>query len=121
MKHRVDYDETRGVLNIRFVGEIKENEYLEISRSIKKLPPEKRMKLVINLSDNNSSLHRQETREMLARGLERVPGSRIAVIGSTPVTRMMAKTFVASLGQPESTGFFKNEKEALRWIRGDSK
>lgn len=117
MRHLFDFEKKDGISFIRFRGEINDDDCLEITKQISELPLERKLRIIIDLSETNTCLHKKESREMLARSLARVPGSRIAVVASTPVTRMMAKTLVATLGEPESTVFFKNEEEAIKWLR----
>ncbi|MBN2380559.1 STAS/SEC14 domain-containing protein [candidate division WOR-3 bacterium] len=119
MPYEVSHDRRINLVRVRFTGEVSEEEYGQFAEFINSLPPAKKMRYLADISELKMPLWARRTRKLMANKTERIPGSRIAVIGASYVGRMFARAFSTAMGKQEETDFFKNEEYALRWLDGN--
>jgi hypothetical protein len=117
MNHKVYCDETQNILYIRFVGKVDASGYRKVAEQINALPVEKRLQLIVDLSDAAAPFWDRKTRQVLADGTVQSDKSRMAVFGASPAIRVIAKMMLIALGQRDRTRFFKTEAQALAWLK----
>jgi len=110
------YDEDRNLVYVKFEGKLAVDEYSKLAEFFNSLPEEKKMRYLADVTELEGSLLDRKTREMFAGSTARFPESKIAVVGGNPVTRMICKTVVVTMGKLKETGFLKNEAEAVSWL-----
>ena len=66
----------------------------------------------------NLSIDR-ETRHIIQKGALNFEFQKVALVGVSPVTRMIAKVILVILGNVKGSSFFETEEEAIAWLKGD--
>ena len=110
------YDEERNLIWVKLIGQVTVEEYQHFADFVNSLPRERKMRYLVDISRMDNSLFDRKTRNMVSESTERIPGSKIAMLGGSPITRMIAKTIVATMGKLHETGFFKTEEKAITWL-----
>lgn len=119
MKHRVWLDEANGVLWIRLVGFCDRGDLHAVSNKCKEMLSDRNSgKGVIDLSAINC-FPDEEDREQLVNGTLAAGLKKVAVIGSKPQVRVVARAILDLLGSHAQTNFFQDEQNALSWLLED--
>jgi tRNA threonylcarbamoyladenosine modification (KEOPS) complex Pcc1 subunit len=123
MKSDVWFDEEAGVVRMRFVGNITNEEYTRINRELlANISPEKRRFQLVDLTASTTMKIDRKTRKEITAEIEAtdVAGTKTAIVGASPMVRMMTKVILAMRKEKDAeTRFFKNEDEALTWLKGE--
>ncbi|MBN2380576.1 STAS/SEC14 domain-containing protein [candidate division WOR-3 bacterium] len=121
MKHRINFDEGHGVLNIHFVGEITPEEYIALNEKYKSWPGEKPKRILIDLSETDLSTWvpwDRETRKRVNRSIEPFSkDTKVAVLGVTAISKMVMKIAFNVLGVIKTSKFFNTKQEAIFWLK----
>lgn len=118
MKHHIFFDEAAGVLRMKIGGTLTPDEAEESFIIAKRLLEGKTPRYILtDLSGHEGNLDKATRQAIKERGLD-VDFDKQAIVGTTPVTRMIGKMIMAMLGKSKNTGFFGSEDEALTWLKG---
>ena len=80
------------------------------------------MKQIIDLTKVKTMTVDRKTRIEFAEEMRtsEVAGTKSAIVGASPMARMLTKVILAMRKEKASeTRFFKSEEEALSWLKGD--
>lgn len=125
MKHKIWYDEGEGVLRFRLIGQWTVENFKEaLARMQELLDGKEHRYLLGDLSEATPQKYTKEFRKLVAEEGAKVPLDKVAITGASPVLRMMAKMLIAAAKVirkiPMEAKFFKTEKEALDWLKGET-
>ena len=121
MKSDVWFDEKEGVVRMKIAGKISNEEYRKVNRKmIDTISAEKRTRQIVDLTEAEAMNIDRKTRKEIAEEMHssEVEGTKLAIIGASPMTRMLTKVILAMRKQKSETRFYKNEEEALTWLKG---
>jgi len=125
VKSEVWFDKEQEIVRMRFVGDITSEEYSRINRELlANIPSEKRKLQLVDLTACSAMKVDRKTRKEIAAEIKatEVAGTKAAIIGSSPVLRMLTKVFFAMRKEEDAkVRFCKTEEEALAWLKGDAK
>jgi len=120
MQHKVWFDESQGVLRLEVLDDFNSDNIEEMFVKVEELFEGRSQKLIlVDISMMPNLSLDKKTRRLLQE--KAVPFDKMALLGATPVTRMMAKVILTVLGKSASTYFCKTEDEALAWLKGGAK
>lgn len=71
---------------------------------------------LIDMSQATSEPVSKAAREVFKKYADSLTYKRVAVVGATPSTRMLAKVALAVVGKSKVARFFKTEEDALHWF-----
>jgi hypothetical protein len=77
------------------------------------------MNVLADFSKSPNLMLDRETRRIIQAVAPKFEFQKVALIGVSPVTRMIAKVILVILGQVKESRFFKTEEEARTWLKGD--
>ena len=66
MKHKIWYDEKEGILHIKYVGEMSVEDFRAMNRKLNAMPPEYRLRSLVNLSQLATPIWDKKPRQILA-------------------------------------------------------
>lgn len=124
MGFKLDFNEQKGVLYIIFVEEVTPDDVCKINNLNEMVPREKTEKIIVDISSTKMSTWAKpwdrETRRRVAESVPPNPlKSKVAIIGSSSVSRMLTKVGLTVIGKIKDSKFFKSEEDALAWLKGD--
>ncbi|MBN2379302.1 STAS/SEC14 domain-containing protein [candidate division WOR-3 bacterium] len=120
MKHNIYYDSDSQVVVMQVIGEVNADDAAMMMEKLSGL-------LANNSGTNiladfrqspNLNLDRQ-SRGIIQNAAKKFKFGKAALVGVSPVTRMIAKVILAVLGKIEESRFFNAEDEALAWLKGE--
>ncbi|MBN2379308.1 STAS/SEC14 domain-containing protein [candidate division WOR-3 bacterium] len=76
------------------------------------------MNVLANFSRSPNLILDRETRRIIQKGAPKFEFQKVALIGVSPVTRMIAKVILVILGKVKESHFFETEEEAITWLKG---
>lgn len=132
MKLEAFYEEAAGVVKMKVTPEAhfderESAEFMEHPESLFEGKPNRY--LICDVSENPARSMSKEGRKWMSEHASRIGDAsgighasgigieKIAIVGSSPVTRMIAKIMVTTLKKANSTQFFRTESEAFRWLK----
>ncbi len=117
MKHELYYDEEKNIIVFRTRGAFSYEDGVEAVEKLENIVKGKENNLVLcDTTDFPAKLDKSVRR--LQQDLpKRMKISKMAVIATNPAVRMIGRVVVATMGKGFSAGFFKNEEEALAWLK----
>lgn len=119
MKHKIYYDEDKQLLHIEFIGDVTVEDCAEIASVLKSLTAEQKSGgfLIDVAGTRTTTLVDKELRQALSQEFVDVGKVKTAIIGATPVLRMLVKALVAMIGTSDISRFFTTEEEAIAWLK----
>jgi len=120
MKSDAWFDDKEGIVRMKIVGKISNSEYREVNRKlIDTISAEKRMRQIVDLTEAEAMNIDRKTRKEIAEEMyaSEVEGTKLAIIGASPMTRMLTKVILAMRKLKSETRFFNSEVEALAWLK----
>lgn len=119
VKHELYFDEKKHIIVFRTRGEFSYEDGVEAVERLEKIVEGKENNQVLcDITDFPAKLDKSVRR--LQQDLpQRMRISKMAVIATNPAVRMIGRVVDATMGKGFSAGFFKNEEEALAWLRGE--
>jgi len=118
MKYKLWFDEDKGVLYIKTFGMLSKPEIDRLMAEIKKSFEGKTHRYILaNVSDSPVELIDKEARQIYRKYAPEANFEKIAIVGASPTTRMIAKVAIAVFGKTDITRFFKDEDEAFVWLK----
>lgn len=116
MEHKLWYDEVNETVRLEIIGKFSNDDVDETLGKIDKLLAGKRKRLFLaNISQSPNLAMDKDTRQKLRA--ETRPFDRIALVGATPITRMLARVVMTALGKSATTRFCDNVEEGLTWLK----
>jgi len=116
------YDEKLGVLRFKVINPLTAEDAREITPLAEKLMESKDTRaMLVDLTAGSSMGLSKEVRAAFREGPGPFKYEKIALYGANPVERMIAKAILAVSGSKQIARFFKNEEEALSWIKEEKK
>jgi len=121
MKHEVWLDKDKGVLYVRYMGDITVVDYSEVSDRVLAFTPEQRLLTLVDMSQAKVPKLDRKAREAIDERVQAVlhDNARAAIIITSPVIRMMTKIFLGTVRQKVETRIFADAEEALAWLKGE--
>ena len=108
------------MFHVDIVGSITPDGYIEINKTYNTWAGGRPEKVIIDITETDMSTMvpwDRETRKRVNQSTEQFAAStKVAVIGSTTVTRMVMKIALSILGVLKTGKFFKTEEAALKWL-----
>ncbi|MBD3286602.1 hypothetical protein GF338_09730 [candidate division WOR-3 bacterium] len=118
IQHKIRFDEEQGILRLQVLDDFTPESIDEMFTKVKELFNGKEPKLIlVDISKMPNLSLDKNTRKLLQE--KAVPFDKMALLGATPITRMMAKVILTVLGKSASTYFCRTENEALSWLKGE--
>ncbi|MBN2380563.1 STAS/SEC14 domain-containing protein [candidate division WOR-3 bacterium] len=117
MKHQVFYDKKTRILRLSFIGKVEIGELQELVHKLNSIPGEYKLYTLVNLTEMKMPNWDRQTRETLASGLNQEDYPRVAIVGASPVIRMLARMFTPFLNRKQAIAFFETEEEATAWLK----
>jgi hypothetical protein len=117
MQHRIWFDPNDDLLRFNIVGRFSREDAKETLAEVKKLlEGKKRRFFLADISASPNLTIDRDTRKILQQDSPEF--EKVALVGATPVTRMISKVIVTVVGRSAVTKFCKTQEEALLWLRG---
>jgi hypothetical protein len=119
MKHKLYYDEQNKIVVMDVEGDFTFEEAKETMKLMRDSFADKApYPFLLDLEKLSSDLDR-DTRKHLQVEAGNVGIARMAMVVTSPMTRMTAKIVSSVIGKRNETGFFKTREEAVRWLKGE--
>lgn len=119
MKHKLYYDEENKLVVLEVEDEFTLEEAKETMKLMRDSFADKApYSFLLDLEKLSSDLDR-DTRRLLQTEAGNVGIARMAMVVTSPMTRMTAKIVLSVIGKRNETGFFKTRDEALAWLKGE--
>jgi hypothetical protein len=120
--HKIYFDEDSGVARIDLHGPIHREDAQSIIRRIDEVFKDQKHRYLLNDVSGLPSLQIDKiTRRTLQEGGKKLAIEKIAVLGASPMIRMIAKVVIGVLGNNTDSKFFKTYKEAVDWLKEGKK
>jgi hypothetical protein len=120
MKHELLFNDKLNTFFLRLVDEITPEDYIAINEFYKTLKEPKPQKVLIDITRTKMTTWKawdRKTRDKVNASILPFPsGTRVAVVGATPVSRMVLKVALGVYKAIKTSRFFKTEDEALGWL-----
>lgn len=121
MSPGVRYDSTNDVVRIEISSDFHydEGESENFLGSIRRaLEGSRKHRLLCDVSKSSKLIPSKQMREWMSLKMKEIGFEKIAIVGITPFTRMIAGILAAALGKNQKTCFFSSPEEALLWLKG---
>ena len=117
MKHKVWYDEKNQVVRLQVIGVYSSQEAEESGKLYKDVLEGKPYRqLIVDLSQSGE-MESRETRKITNNYLKQAEFSDVAYFGANSTRRMIAKVLMKLSSLNIFSDFFKNEEEAINWLK----
>lgn len=122
MENTLEFDEKHGVLVMKIPARweparFNEGEAEEFISLMEELYGDSEHRyLVVDISRTQKTGISKEFRRWMTEKAARIGLDKVAVVGASPVTRMVSKVVMAALGKSDDTRFFISTNEALVWF-----
>jgi len=117
MQHQIWYDNEDDLVRLNIIGKFSKDDARETLTQVSKLlENSQRRYFLADISGSPNLTIDRDTRKVLQGGSPEF--ERVALVGATPVTRMIAKVIVTVVARSATTKFCKTQEEALAWLRG---
>jgi len=122
MNHKVWLDEEKGVLFVRYVGDITIDDYRKVTDKVLEVSPEQRHLTLVDMSEARVTSLDRKTRSAMDERIQTTlqDNAKAAIVITSPVIRMMTKIFLGTVRQKVETRIFTDEKDALIWLKGEN-
>lgn len=120
VKHSIQCDSDSGAVVLKVVGDFTIEDATETFEKVKGLLVTNPTTCILaDLSQSpNLTIDRETRRKIQEAGLN-LEFQKLAFVGVSPVTRMIAKVVLAVLSKIKESRFFNSEEEALSWLKGE--
>lgn len=120
VKHVIRYNENDKVVELKVVGDITPDEATQMITEVEKALDEKANRhFLLDFTESPRLQMDKDSRKIIGEGAKNLDLERIAIAGTTPINRMMAKVVLALLGKAQITKFFDTREEAVSWLKGN--
>ncbi|MBD3285312.1 hypothetical protein GF338_03145 [candidate division WOR-3 bacterium] len=120
MKHKVFYNPEVNSAVLHIVGDFSREDAEKTIESLNKIfrdNPE--TNLLADFSQSLNASLDKDTRKLIQENGGNLRFNKAALVGVSPMTRMIAKIVLVVIGKINESRFFKTEEEALKWLLGD--
>ena len=118
MEHKVYYDEEHEIGCMEIRGDLNKEDAGElVSQTDKILAGKEKRYLIIDLSSSPTLKMDKETRRVIQEMGAKFDLARIAFVGATPSTRMLAKIMMAVMGKGKDCKFVNSYEETYAWLK----
>ncbi|MBD3286651.1 hypothetical protein GF338_09980 [candidate division WOR-3 bacterium] len=118
MNYKMWYSDDHEVLYVKTFAMITSEDVNQIMPQVTQIFKGKSRSLILaDLSDNPSGLLSKEARGAFKKHAESFKVDKIAIKGANPPIRMIAKIALTIIGSSDIARFFKEEEEALAWLK----
>jgi len=120
LKHSIQYDSNSRTIILKIVGNFTVEDADEVIVKVNQLTgnnPESNV--LADFTQSPNLVIDRETRRMIQNAALKYMFQKVAFVGVSPVTRMIAKVIIAVLGKIKESRFFKTEAEAIAWLKGE--
>ncbi|MBN2379321.1 STAS/SEC14 domain-containing protein [candidate division WOR-3 bacterium] len=122
MNYKIWFDEESETAYLKIINMLNEDDVNGLIPGLDKALQDKEPRhVLVDLSTNPPGFLDKPARKAFKTFAQQIDFDKIAMFGAEPRIRMMAKAAVFALGMFNITRFFKNKKDALRWLKGDDK
>ena len=119
MKHTINYNEKDKVVELKVVGDVTPDEAQQMIKEVGKTLDEKGNRhFLLDFTESPRLQMDKDARKIIGAGAKNLDLERIAITGTTPMNRMMAKVVLALLGKGKITKFFDTKEVAISWLKG---
>jgi hypothetical protein len=117
MEHKSWYDEENELLRLAVIGAYSTQEAIAMGNSFHSLLEKKSYRqLVVNLSEAGK-MESRETRKVQNDILKKTEITDVAYVGAPAAPRMIAKVLMKMGSLDAATNFFKNDDDAISWLK----
>ncbi len=118
MKYELSYDDENDVLLLATNGEPSNDDVAALFSAIDRLLEGKPRRYVLaDLSRGTPSEKvDKETRRLYREYAKKAEVERAAIVGASPVLRIMTKIILAVMGRTSNASFFETREEAIKWL-----
>jgi len=125
MEHKVYYDDKNEIVRIDVIGVIEEEDPQEMNREfLKTLEGKPYKQLLIDLKKSDPQGGHNERRKQLYDAVADAGFEDVALFGTTSATRLVVKVIIklGTMGKRKmNIEFFKNDEEAVDWLKEQRK
>lgn len=122
MKHKVWYDTEAEAVRMEIQGALSPEQTVELLHQVETALTGKEKRYCVNdFSKSLSFKIDRKTRKALQEMWVKINIDKMAFVGTTPATRMLAKVMMAVMGKAKNARFVDSCEEALVWLKGDAK
>ncbi|MBD3286650.1 hypothetical protein GF338_09975 [candidate division WOR-3 bacterium] len=119
MKHKVYYNDKDKIAEAKYVGDISLDDTKKITGQLKKnLEGKSNRSIIADISEIPTLKLDRDVRTKMAEMGKELKLDKIAVLGATPMNRMLGKIVLTLFGKSKDTKFFETKEEAISWIKG---
>jgi len=117
MVHKIWYDQADEILYLEFTNNFLRSDVDPILEKVKELLHEKTRRQMIIKMSSTYKVENRETREESNKGLHKLKIQQIAFVGGSAANRMIAKVLIKTGMMKISGDFFKNNDDAINWLK----
>jgi hypothetical protein len=118
MEHKVSYDPNTDIVHVDIIGPVMRNDAGELVDALEQNAKKGKTNLLLaDLSQTPNLNMDRETRRYIQEKGKSIYYDKMAVIGASPVTRMLAKIVMGVIGRPDTIKFFTTEGDAVGWLK----
>jgi len=122
VKHKVWYDAEAEAVRMEIQGDLSPEQTVELVHQVEAALTGKEKRYCVNdLSRSPSFKIDRKTRKALQEMWVKIDIDKMAFVGTTPATRMLAKVMMAVMGKAKNARFVDSCEEALAWLKGEEK
>lgn len=120
-KFTLTYDDQNEFLYLKIEGILEIEDLRQMMPSFNKLFEGKKHRHILIEMDEKAQVDAnfmtKELRNTYKEFMSHVDADKSAIIGSSPIVRMVSKVAIAVSGKSKVTRFFKTREEALAWLK----
>ena len=117
MEHKQWYDDQNEISFLELLGDFLRADIEPMYNRLHELLEGKPYRQLIVIMSKSSKVENRETRELLNKGLIDEKITEIAFVGFHAMGRMVAKVLLKTGAIKINGDFFKNQEEAINWIK----
>lgn len=119
MEHKISYDPKTDIVHLDIIGPVMRDDAGELVDALEKNAKKGETNLLLaDLTQTPSMNMDRDTRRFIQEKGKSIYYNRMAVVGASPITRMLAKIVMGVIGRPETLKFFASKDEAVHWLKG---
>ncbi|MBN2379295.1 STAS/SEC14 domain-containing protein [candidate division WOR-3 bacterium] len=122
-KYILSYDDKDNILYLKILGVMEIENIRELMPRFNKMFEGKpRRYALVDMSESvqmDTSVMTKEMRDAYKELGNMMDADKAAIVGATPVLRMIAKIVIAITRRAKTTQFFKTKEDAVSWMKGD--
>ncbi|MBN2379299.1 STAS/SEC14 domain-containing protein [candidate division WOR-3 bacterium] len=121
--YNLTYDDKSEILSLKVLRPLDREGLIDLELGIQKLLKGKPLRnVLVDMTESvqfSTDFMNKEVRNSYKVLMEQMNVEKSAIVGASPVIRMIAKIAISVSGKSDVNKFFETREEAMAWLKGD--